>query len=261
MVRQRLRGVPLKSADDIQAMRDSAKINVEVLQSVKEAIKPGVTTIELDGIAFNIIAKHKAIPAFLGYPPGGPYPFPKTLTICVNEELVHGIPGPRVLQEGDIVSIDCGTIYRGFVSDSAYTAGVGEISEEAQRLLDVTEGSLYVGIEQCTNTNRLGDVSHAIQAFVESHGYNVVRQYGGHGVGRQMHEEPHIPNHGKPGKGLKLKTGMTLALEPMVMLGSYETKVLDDHWTVVSADGKLNAHFEHTVAITDNGPEIITKWE
>lgn len=258
--RRARRAVVLKTADDIQAMRDAGKINVEVLQTVNEAIKPGVTTAELDKIAYNILASHKAIPAFLGYPPGGQHPFPNTLTICVNEELVHGIPSDRVLEEGDIVTIDCGTIYRGYVADSAFTAGVGEISEEAQKLIDITEQSLYKAIEQCLPNNRLGDVSYAVQAFVESFGYNVVRRYGGHGVGQQMHEEPHIPNYGKPGRGVRLQKGMTLAIEPMVMIGSYDTEVLEDHWTVISKDRKLNAHCEHTVAITDNGPDILTKW-
>lgn len=257
---RRSRGVVLKSAEDIQAMRAAAEINVEVLQTVKAAIKPGVTTAELDKIAFDILASHKAIPAFLGYPPGSRHPFPNTLTVCVNEELVHGIPGERTLQEGDIVTIDCGTIYRGFVADSAYTTGVGKISDEAQALIDVTEQALDKAIEQCVPANRLGDVSHAVQAFVESKGYNVVRRYGGHGVGQNMHEEPHIPNYGKPGKGLRLQKGMTLAIEPMVMIGTYDTEVLDDQWTVVSADRKLNAHCEHTVAITEMGPEILTKW-
>ncbi len=260
MRRRARRAVKLKTAKDIQAMRDAAKINVEVLQSVNAAIKPGVTTAALDKIAFDIIASRKAIPAFLGYPPGSRHPFPNTLTVCVNEELVHGIPSDRVLKEGDIVTIDCGTIYRDYVADSAFTTGVGEISDEARKLIDTTEQSLYKAIDQCVVGNRLGNVSAEVQDFVEALGYNVVRKYGGHGVGQQMHEEPHIPNYGKRGKGLLLQKGMTLAIEPMVMVGDYETEVLDDHWTVVSADRKLNAHCEHTVAISENGPEILTKW-
>ncbi len=250
----------VKSRRDLEAMRDSAKINVEALQAVAEAIRPGVTTEELDRIAHDIITGHGGTPAFLGYPPGSAHPFPATLTTSVNEELVHGIPGPRALAEGDIVSIDCGTVYRGFVSDSAFTVGVGEIDETARQLLKVTEDSLYVGIEHCVAGNRFGDVSHAIQQYVEELGYNVVREYGGHGVGRTMHEDPHIPNWGRPGRGQRLRTGMTFALEPMVMVGHPATRVLPDNWTVATADGKLCAHFEHTVAITENGPEILTKW-
>jgi methionyl aminopeptidase len=166
-----------------------------------------------------------------------------------------------VLQEGDIVSIDCGTTYKGWVADSAFTAGVGTISEEAARLLEVTEASLYKGIELCIPHKRFGDISNAIQTYVEGHGYNVVREYGGHGVGRKMHEEPHIPNWGKKGHGHRMRAGMTFALEPMVMPGSPQTNVLDDHWTVVMADGGLCAHYEHTVAVTENGPEILTKWK
>jgi len=249
----------LKSAADIQAMHDAAQINDEVLRTIREAIRPGVTTAELDKIAYSIIVRHGGTPAFLGYPPGSKHPFPATITVAVNEELVHGIPGPRVLKEGDIISIDCGTVYKGFVADAAYTAPVGRISPEAQRLLEVTEQSLYIGIEASVPGNHVGDIGHAIQTFVEGHGMNVVREYGGHGVGRAMHEEPHIPNWGKPGRGVKLRPGMTFALEPMVMLGSPKTRVLKDRWTVVTADGKLCAHFEHTVAVTENGPLILTK--
>jgi methionyl aminopeptidase len=249
----------LKSAADIQAMRDAAKINDEVLATIRAAIRPGVTTGELDRIASEIIARHGGIPAFLGYPPGSKHPFPATITVAVNEELVHGIPGPRVLQEGDIISIDCGTVYKGFVADAAYTAPVGTISPAAQRLLDITERALYVGIEASVPEHHVGDIGSAIQTFVEGQGMNVVREYGGHGVGHVMHEEPHIPNWGRPGRGPKLRPGMTFALEPMVMLGSPKTHVLKDHWTVVTADGKLCAHFEHSIAVTDNGPLILTK--
>ncbi len=250
----------LKSRHDLETMRDSAKINVEVLRAVVDEVRPGMTTGELDGIAYEIITRHGGVPAFLGYPPGSQNPFPATLTTSVNEELVHGIPGKRELKEGDILSIDCGTVYKGFVSDSAVTVGVGTVDEEAQRLLSVTEEALAKGIEACVPGTRFGDISHTIQAFVEGHGFNVVREYGGHGVGRTMHEDPHIPNWGQPGRGQQLRPGMTFALEPMVMLGSPATRVLGDHWTVVTADGKLCAHFEHTVAVTENGPEILTKW-
>jgi len=250
----------LKSEADIQKIRDAAKINDEVLMTVREAIRPGVTTRELDQIAYRLITKYGATPAFLGYPAGSPNPFPATLTVAVNAELVHGIPSDRVLQEGDIITIDCGTVYNGWVADAAYTAPVGTISEEAQNLLKVTEQALAVGIEQCVPGNALGDLSSAIHDYVESQGMTVVKDYGGHGVGRSMHEEPHVPNWGTPGRGPRLRAGMILALEPMVMLGDRDVTVLKDGWTVVSSDGRLNAHCEHTVAITQNGPEILTKW-
>jgi methionyl aminopeptidase len=249
----------IKSQQDIQAMRESAAINVEALSAVRAAIRPGITTGELDQIAHQIITGRGGKPAFLGHPAGSDNPFPATITVSINEQLVHGIPGDRRLEDGDVVSIDCGTIYKGFVSDSAFSIGVGEIGEEAQHLLDVTEESLYQGIELCTVGHRLGDVSHAIQRYVEQAGYSVVREYGGHGVGRAMWEDPHIPNWGREGRGVRLREGMTFALEPMVFVGNPKTKVLGDKWTVVAADGGLCAHFEHTIAITKNGPEVLTK--
>lgn len=253
--------IVIKSTRDLQAMRDAAKINVEALQAVSEAVKPGVSTAALDKIAHDIITGYGAIPAFLGYPPGSKNPFPATITASVNEELVHGIPSQdRLLHEGEIVSIDCGTVHHGFVADSALTVPVGQIGEEARKLLEVTDQALTVGIDMCVIGNRFGDVSAAIQQFVEDKGYNVVREYGGHGVGRQMHEDPHIPNWGKPGRGQRLRPGMTFALEPMVMIGGPQVKTLKDNWTVVTTDGKLCAHYEHTVAVTDNGPEILTAW-
>lgn len=251
----------IKSARDIEAMREAAKINVEALRAVLAAVRPGVTTAELDRIAYRIITRYGGTPAFLGYPPGSRYPFPATLTTSINEELVHGIPGSRELREGDILSVDCGTVYKGFVADSAVTVPVGEISPQVRRLLEVTEGALYTGIKMCVPGNRLGDISYAIQHYVESRGFNVAREYGGHGVGRAMHEDPHIPNWGSPGKGQRLRVGMTFALEPMVMVGDPSLRVLDDHWTVVTEDGQLCAHFEHTIAVTENGPEILTKMD
>jgi methionyl aminopeptidase len=250
----------LKSAADIQKMRDAAKINDEVLLTVRAAIRPGVRTRELDQIAYGVIKKYGATPAFLGYPPGSKNPFPATITVAVNEELVHGIPGDRMLREGDIITIDCGTVHQGWVADAAYTAPVGKISTDAAHLIEITRQALYKGIETCVPDKSMGDVSYAIQSFVETQGMKVVRDYGGHGVGRAMHEEPHIPNWGKPGRGAKLRPGMTLALEPMVMTGNPEVRVLKDKWTVVAADGRLCAHCEHTVAVTDNGPEILTNW-
>jgi methionyl aminopeptidase len=219
-------------------------------------IQPGVTTAEVDAAAEAVLQEFGAKPAFLGYP--GPYPYPAVTTISINDELVHGIPGKRRLRAGDIVSVDCGSILNGFVADSALTVGVGEISEEARRLLQVTKEALFAGISKMHAGNRTGDVSSAIQKHVESKGFNVVREYTGHGVGRHMHEDPQVPNYGLAGKGIELRQGMTIALEPMVLAGSYETRVLKDRWTVASRDGNLTAHFEHTVAVTKKGPVILT---
>lgn len=250
------RTVVIKSADEIQIMREAGKVNALALEAVRQAIQPGVSTKELDEIAEEVILEHKAIAAFKNYP--GPYPYPATICISINEELVHGIPGPRKLQEGEIVSVDCGTILDGFVADSAFTEGVGEISSGAQRLLEVTEQALYIGIEKMRSGNRVGDVSAAIQEYVEGHGYHVPREYTGHGVGRQMHEGPLVPNFGIKGRGLVLKPGITVALEPMVLVGTHRTRVLPDQWTVIAADNSLTAHFEHTVAVTDGDPMILT---
>jgi methionyl aminopeptidase len=250
------RTVVIKSAGEIQVMREAGKVNALALEAVRQAIRPGVSTKELDEIAEEVIHKHKAIAAFKNYP--GPYPYPATICVSINEELVHGIPGPRKLQEGEIVSVDCGTILDGFVADSAFSEGVGEISSGARRLLEVTEQALYIGIEKMRSGNRVGDVSAAIQACVEGHGYHVPREYTGHGVGRQMHEGPLVPNFGIKGRGLVLKPGITVALEPMVLVGTHRTRVLPDQWTVIAADNSLTAHFEHTVAVTDGDPMILT---
>ncbi len=253
-----------KTAEELVIMREAGRITALALQAVREAIRPGVSTKELDAIAEDVIRSHDAIPAFLGYPPGSRHPFPATITASINEELVHGIPREdRILQEGDIVSIDCGAVYRGFVGDSAFTAGVGKISGEAQRLLQVTEQALFRGIETARAGRQTRDISRAIQKYVEKHGYNVVREYTGHGVGREMHEEPQIPNWWPRGKlarrfrSVPLVPGMTFALEPMVMVGQPLTRVLPDHWTVVTRDGSLCAHFEHTVAVTPKGAPLI----
>lgn len=253
--------IQLKSQAEIEIMRQAGRINAEALSRMRDAVRPGITTRELDKIAADVITKHGARPAFLGHPKGDRHPFPATITASINSELVHGIPGERRLAEGDIISLDCGTIHKGFVADSAFSMGVGEISDDNQRLLEVTEVSLYRGIDVVAVGNRLGDISNAIQRYVEGHGYHVVREYGGHGVGRNMWEEPHIPNWGDAGKGLRLKSGMTFALEPMVMPGDPTTKLLNDHWTVVMADGGMCAHFEHTIAVTENGAEILTKMD
>lgn len=240
-------------------MRRAGRIVADVLDVMRERVAPGVTTAELNKRAEAVIREHNAIPSFKGYPPGSVYPFPASICASVNDELVHGIPGPRVLQEGDIVSVDVGAILDGYHGDAAITLPVGEIDLETQRLLEVTEGALYAGIAAARPGNRAGDISAAIQAYVESRGFNVVRKYTGHGIGRQMHEEPQVPNYGPPGKGPRLRKGMTVALEPMVLAGDSCVRELDDHWTVVSCDGKRTAHFEHTIAITDGKAEILSR--
>ena len=237
-------------------MREAGRINARVLAAVKERIRPGVSTADLNAAAEEVLKKHGCVSPFKGY---GHPPFPTSITTSINQELVHGIPSKaRKLKSGDIVSIDCGTVLEGLVADSAFTTGVGEISPEAQELLDVTQGALNAAIEMMCVGNRTGDVSAAIQNYVESRGYHVTREYTGHGVGRQMHEGPQVPNYGKSGSGLPLKAGMTIAIEPMVLVGTEETRVLEDQWTVVSADGSLTAHFEHSVAVTEGEPLILT---
>ena len=250
------RNVILKSKNELILMQEAGRVNAQVLDTVRNMIKPGVTTAELDEAAEAIIHEHGGKPVFLGYP--GPYPYPATLCISVNEELVHGIPGKRKLKEGDIVSVDCGTKIDGFIGDAAFTVGVGKISSQAERLLQVTNEALYKGIDQMRPGNHTGDVSAAIQRHVEKNGFHVTRVYTGHGVGREIHEGPQVPNYGSPGKGILLRPGITIALEPMVLVGTPRTKVRSDKWTVVSADGSLTAHSEHSVAVTDNGPMILT---
>ena len=237
-------------------MREAGRVTAKALAAVRELIRPGVTTAELNAAAEEVIRKHGGIPTFLKYP--GPYPYPATICVSINEELVHGIPGKRKLRAGDIVSVDCGTTLEGFVGDAAITVGVGEISSLAQRLIETTERALYEGIQQMRAGNRTGDVSSAIQKYVEPCGFNVPREYTGHGVGRKMHEGPQVPNYGTPGRGPVLRVGMTIALEPMLLAGTYKTRVMPDEWTVVSADGALTAHFEHSVAVTDSEPMILT---
>jgi methionyl aminopeptidase len=250
------RNVVIKNAAELEKMRQAGRLNAQVLEAVKAMIRPGVTTGELNAMAEGMIRKNGATPIFKGYP--GSYPYPAALCISVNEELVHGIPGKRKLKEGDIVSVDCGVLLNGFVGDSAFTVGVGEISPEAQRLIKVTEQALYEGIAKMRVGNRAGDVSAAIQRYVESHNFYVTREYTGHGVGREMHEGPQVPNYGTPGHGLALQPGMTIALEPMVLVGTPRTRVTPDQWTVVSADGSLTAHYEHSVAVTEGEPLILT---
>lgn len=252
------RKVFIKSQNEIDVMREAGRINAAALTAVREEIRPGVSTADLDAVAHEVIRQHGATPAFLHYP--GPYPYPAATTISLNDELVHGIPSPdRRLRSGDIVSVDCGTVFEGYVGDSAFTMAVGEISPEVRRLLTVTRRALELAIAQMQAGNRVGDVSAVIQNHVEEQGFFVTREYSGHGVGQKMHEGPDVPNYGSPGRGLVLRPGMTVALEPMVLSGSSATRVLSDGWTVASADGSPTAHFEHTVAVTDSGPLILTR--
>jgi methionyl aminopeptidase len=249
------RDISIKNASEIALMRKAGRVNAEALASVRELLQPGVTTADLNAAAERILQKHGAYSPFKNY---GRPPFPASICVSINEQLVHGIPGNRKLQEGDIVSIDCGTVLEGFVGDSAFTAGVGEISLKARKLIEVTEQALYVGIAMMRAGNTTGDISAAIQQYVEAQEFNVVREYTGHGVGRKMHEGPQVPNYGTPGTGVLLRPGMTIALEPMVLIGTSQTRVLSNQWTVVSADGSLTAHQEHSVAITEGDPLVLT---
>jgi methionyl aminopeptidase len=250
------RQVNIKNPAEIAIMREAGRINATVLAAVRELLKPGVSTADLDAAAEEVLKKHGAVSPFKGY---GYPPFPNSITVSINEELVHGIPSAnRKLKEGDIVSVDCGSFFEGYVADSAFSAGVGEISPKAIKLLEVTEQSLHVGIAKMRSGNRTGDVSEAIQKYVEEHGFHVTREYTGHGVGRQMHEGPQVPNYGTAGTGVLLRPGMVIALEPMVLIGTHKTKVAKDKWTVVSMDGSLTAHFEHSVAVTEGDPLILT---
>ncbi len=243
----------IKSYKEIEYMREAGKIVAYVHEVLKQAIKPGITTKELDEIAEREILKHKALPAFKGY-----HGFPASICASVNEEVVHGIPGLKTLKDGDIISIDIGTIYNGYYGDAAKTHPVGHVSDEALRLIEVTRQSFYEGLSFCMEGNRLSDVSHAVQTYVEGQGFSVVRDFVGHGIGQNMHEDPQIPNFGLPGKGPRLGEGMVLAIEPMVNMGAYKVKTLLDNWTVVTLDGKMSAHYEHTVAITKDAPMILT---
>lgn len=245
----------LKSERELQYLYDAGQIVAGAHREVAKAVKPGVTTLELDEVADEYISHCQAEPTFKGY--NG---FPGSICASINEEVVHGIPSRlRQVKSGDIISIDIGATFNGYVGDAAVTIPVGEIDDEVQRLLDVTEESLNRGIEKALVGNRLQDISYAIQSHVEENGFSVVRDYVGHGVGRNMHEAPQIPNFGKPGRGPRLKAGMSLAIEPMVNIGTYEVETLQDDWTVVTKDRKQSAHFEHSVAITEKGPWILTK--
>jgi len=250
--------VTLKNRHELDLMRHAGRIVGECHLLLRDAVRPGVTTAQLNGLVHDYITRQGGVPSFLGYP--GPTPYPAATCISVNEEIVHGIPGPRVLHEGDIVSIDIGVIWKGYHGDSAWSYPVGRISQAAQELLEVTEQTLYHALEFARAGGRLGDISHAIQSYAEGRGCGVVRKYISHGIGRAMHEDPQIKNYGDAGKGMLLRPGLTFAIEPMITRGHYETRELADGWTVVTADASLAAHFEHTIAIgEDGGPEILTR--
>lgn len=249
----------IKTKKEIDYIRESCLIVAEVLQLMKRYAKPGVTTIELDKIAEDYILSNNARPAFKGYSQAGSFDFPGSICSSIDDEVVHGIPGNRVLKEGEILSVDVGVEKNNFFGDAAITIAIGKISEEKQKLMESTEKSLYLGIEQAITGNRIGDIAYAIQSEVESKGFSVVRDLCGHGVGKFLHEEPQIPNYGKKGTGALIKNGMTLAIEPMINLGTYKVVVDNDGWTVRTADGLPSAHFEHTIAIIDGKPEILTK--
>jgi methionyl aminopeptidase len=244
----------LKSSQEVAKMRRAGRIVADTIDEVTASVKPGMTTKDLDEIAEKSIRDREATPSFLGY-----RGFPASICSSLNDEVVHGIPGPRKLQAGDVLSLDFGAIWEGYHADSAVTVFVGEPpSDEAEKLVRVTEESLEAAISQVRAGNHLSDISNAVQNVVEGAGFTVVREYVGHGIGRNLHEDPQIPNYGPPGRGPELKTGLVIAIEPMVNMGGWETRVLADDWTVVTADGSLSAHFEHTVAVTDDGPEVLT---
>jgi methionyl aminopeptidase len=251
------RQITIKTPAELEIMRVAGRINAEALAAAHAVIRPGVSTADINAAAEEVLQRYGVYSPFKNYP--GPYPYPASTCVSVNEELVHGIPSKtRKLKEGDIVSVDCGTVYEGFVGDSAFTVGVGEVTPKVRKLLEITEQSLYAGIALMVPGKYTGDVSSAIQQYVESRGYQVTREYTGHGVGRRMHEGPQVPNYGTPGRGILLRAGITIALEPMVLIKSGATRVMPDEWTVVSADGLPTAHFEHSVAVTEHGPMILT---
>ena len=250
------RQIHIKSTDEIKIMRQAGRINAEILATMKNMIQPGVSTADLNAAAEEVLKKHGCYSPFKGY---SQPPYPASICTSVNEELVHGIPSKkRILRDGDIISVDCGTVFEGFVADSAMTFAVGKISPEAKRLMEITEGALVAAIDKMRVGNRTGDISATIQNYVESRGLHVTREYTSHGVGRQMHEGPQVPNYGTAGTGMPLRAGVTIAIEPMVLVGTHETRTLRDQWTVVSADKSLTAHFEHSVAVTEGEPLILT---
>jgi methionyl aminopeptidase len=248
----------IKSKKEIDYIRDSCRIVAETLQLLKSNVQPGITTIELDRIAEDYIRSNNAVPAFKGYSQGGAPGFPGSICSSVDEEVVHGIPSTRILKVGEIVSLDIGVLKNGFFGDAALTVAVGNISDEKKKLMEVTERSLQLGIEQAIAGNKVHDISNAVQVYVEANGFSIVRDLCGHGVGKFLHEDPSIPNFGRKGTGPKLKNGMTLAIEPMVNVGKYDVLTAKDGWTIISADGSTSAHFEHTILINNNLPEILT---
>ena len=246
--------IVLKTSRELSKMREAGRISSRALRLAGEAVEPGVTTAEIDRLGRQYIEKQGATPSFLGY--GG---FPASACISVNNQVIHGIPSKKhVLKEGDIVSIDIGAYYNGYHGDNAWTFPCGEISKEAQALLDATRESLFEGIKMAKAGNRIGDIASAVQQYVEARNYSVVRDFVGHGVGAKLHEDPSVPNFGTPGRGVRLLPGMTIAIEPMINAGTHEVRVLEDQWTTVTADGKISAHFEHSIAITPDGPQILT---
>ena len=245
--------ITIKSAEDFARMARAGRVVAEIHEKVRAAAAPGVTLLELDRLSADIIRERGCTPSFLNY-----HGYPAHVCLSPNDVIVHGIPDGRVLREGDLLSLDAGAIFEGWHADAAISFGIGEIAPEVQALVDVTERAMWVGIDQVRAGRRLGDIGHAIESVGRDAGYGVVREYTGHGIGRQMHEEPQVLNYGEPGRGMKLKPGMAIAIEPMFNLGGEATRVLDDGWSVVTADGSLSAHFEHTVAITKRGPEVLT---
>lgn len=248
----------IKTKKEIDLIRESCKIVAETLQLLKSNVRVGITTLELDKIAEDYIRSNNAIPAFKGYSQGGAPGFPGSICASIDDEVVHGIPGNRALKNGEIISLDIGVLKNNYYGDAALTVPVGDISEEKVRLLEVTEKSLYLGIQQAIIGNRVHDISNTVQSYVEANGFSVVRDLCGHGVGKYLHEAPSIPNFGKKGTGPKLKNGMTLAIEPMVNAGKYDVITANDHWTIITSDGSASAHFEHTILVNDKTPEILT---
>ena len=251
--------INVKTRRELDRMREASRHVAEILLELREMAKPGVTTAEINAGAERSITRRGVGSSFKGYGPHGLPPFPAAVCVSLNEEIVHGIPGPRELEDGDILSLDFGVHVDGFHGDSAVTLPIGEIDEESRSLLETTRASLYCGIEQMVTRNRVSDIGHAVQKRAEAAGYSVVRQFVGHGIGRSLHEPPQIPNFGPPGKGARMRPGMVFAIEPMVCVGDCEVEILDDDWTAVTADRSRSAHFEHTVLVTENGPEILTQ--
>ena len=246
--------ISVKNSDQIRLMKEAGRITGEALYIAGEKLKPGMTTKQLDTIIRQHIESRGARPSFLGY--GG---FPGSACISINDQVIHGIPGPRVIEEGDIVKIDVGAFYKGYHGDSANTFAVGKVSDEAKKLIEVTKESFWKGIAEAKPGNRMGDIGFAVQSYVEANGFSVVRRYVGHGVGEELHESPDVPNYGSKGRGVRLYAGMTIAVEPMVNIGTPDVRELNDKWTVVTADGSLSAHYEHSIAITDDGVIVLTK--